>query len=98
MLWNDYDPDGHTPLTPHSVFYGGDKGEALVSGNSVFFSPHGLTGDAVVSYTVRDSLGAMSSSTLTIDITEGFCGGGGGSSLSAQPSTGSGDLQSEPQP
>jgi hypothetical protein len=85
VLWNDHDPDGHTPLSLVSVSYGGVQGEALVSGNSVYFSPYGVTGAAIVSYTIRDSLGATASATITLDIIDGYCGGGGQSSASSAP-------------
>jgi hypothetical protein len=74
VLSNDYDPDGNTPLALVSVSGGGLRGTPSIQGTSILFTPEGITGTAVVNYTMRDSLGATASSTLTISITSGTCG------------------------
>lgn len=73
VLANDSDPDGDLPLTLVSVSGGGTKGMPFVSGTSILFSPNDITGTAVVSYVMRDSLGATDSATLTITIINGSC-------------------------
>lgn len=79
VLANDYDPDGNTPLTLVSVSGGGVRGTPYVVNNQVYFEASGLlNGNATVTYTMRDSLGATASSTLVITITSGSCGPPGG--------------------
>ena len=73
VLSNDYDPDGHTPLSLVSVSYTGFRGVASVSGNSVYFEASDSTGTAVVTYTVKDALGATANGSLTISITNAVC-------------------------
>lgn len=74
VLANDSDPDGNLPLALVSVSYGGARGTAAVSGPSVVFTPNGTTGSAAVTYTMRDSLNATASATLSINIIVGDCG------------------------
>ena len=75
VLANDSDPDGNLPLALVSVSYTGPRGTASVSGNNVQFDPVDITGSAVVTYTMRDSLGATDTATLSITITNGTnCG------------------------
>ena len=75
VLSNDTDPDGNLPLALVSVSYNGVRGTAEKSGNRILFTPNDITGSATVSYTMRDSLGATASSTLSINITNGTnCG------------------------
>ena len=73
VLANDYDPDGHTPLSLVGVLYTGTRGFASVSGNSVYFEANDSTGTAVVTYTVQDALGATANGSLTITITNAVC-------------------------
>ena len=74
VLLNNSDPDGNTPLALVSVSGGGARGTPSISGTNILFEPSGATGTASVSYTMRDSLGATASATLTITITNGSCG------------------------
>jgi hypothetical protein len=73
VLANDYDPDGNTPLSLVGVSYGGMLGSASVSGSNVYFEAYDSTGNAAVTYTVADSLGATANGTLTITITSALC-------------------------
>jgi YD repeat-containing protein len=77
VLANDSDPDGNVPLALVSVSGGGTKGTPSISGTQVWFEPSGVTGTATVTYTMRDSLGATASATLTITIVDGSCGPSG---------------------
>ena len=45
----------------------------MASSTSIQFQANASMGSAVVSYTVRDSLGASSTGTLTVNITSGVC-------------------------
>jgi hypothetical protein len=69
VVANDTDPEGNYPLALLSVSYMGLRGTAsMASSTSVQFDSNNSSGSAVVSYTVRDSLGASSTGTLTISI------------------------------
>ena len=68
MLANDTDPEGNFPLTLVSI------GEALygtafiVGPSDIYFMSTGGLGQAIITYTVSDSLGAIAEGTLTVDI------------------------------
>jgi hypothetical protein len=68
---NDTDPEGNIPLALVSVTQGA-KGTARVL-RSVYYTAGSQTGTDVLTYTVRDSLGAASTGTITITITAGQC-------------------------
>jgi hypothetical protein len=70
---NDTDPEGNYPLVLQSVT--SVKGTAtVISGSTVSFTNNGQTGQAALTYTVADSLGATSAGSLTITIsTTGQC-------------------------
>lgn len=73
VLNNDSDPEGNTPLYVLAVTQG-TKGTASVrSGRYVQYAPNGQTGTDMLTYTVRDSLGASSTGTITITIEIGQC-------------------------
>jgi YD repeat-containing protein len=69
-LANDTDPEGNYPLTLVSVGHA-TLGTAGVSGNNVNYGAGGRTGREQITYTVKDSLGATSSGTITITILSG---------------------------
>ena len=69
VLLNDYDPDGNTPLSLVSVSGGGALGTARIHFNKVLFTPNRVTGTAIITYTLRDALGATATGTLTIALT-----------------------------
>ena len=74
VVANDIDPEGNYPLALLSVSYAGLRGTAsMASSTSVRFDSNASTGSAVVSYTVKDSLGASSTGTLTVNIVSGVC-------------------------
>ncbi len=73
VLANDYDPDGHTPLALAGATGGSGLGTAWADQNQVYFDPAGLTGTAIVTYTVRDSLGATTQGILTVTLTGAAC-------------------------
>lgn len=74
VLDNDYDPDGNTPLTQVSVSYSGALGTVLNRDPGIIFrSNNSGTGLAVITYTVRDSLGATATGTLNLNIVQGQC-------------------------
>lgn len=67
LLANDSDPDGNVPLTITAVNYtGGNGANVFLSGGIVFYDPRGYQGDDTLEYTVEDSLGAVSTGTVTI--------------------------------
>ena len=68
VVANDTDPDGHYPLTLVSVT---GIGFAVESATTLAFSSlnFGRTG----TYTVRDSLGASATATLTVTVAGGTC-------------------------
>ncbi|MGZ8287289.1 MAG: Ig-like domain-containing protein [Allosphingosinicella sp.] len=73
VLTNDTDPDGNVPLTLLAVTQG-TKGTASVGlREKVAYTPGNQTGTDVLTYTVRDSLGASATGTLTLTITVGQC-------------------------
>jgi len=69
-LANDTDPEGNYPLVLVSVGHA-TLGTAGVSGNNVLYGAGGRTGREQITYTVKDSLGATSSGTITITILSG---------------------------
>lgn len=77
---NDSDPEGNVPLTVIDALSANPaafKGmPSVVSGSIVGFQAreNGATGTDAVIYTVRDSLGAISTGTINITIrTSGLC-------------------------
>jgi hypothetical protein len=78
VVKNDYDPDtnNNQGLVLISIEYNGVLGQATVSGNSVAFTPNGATGEADVTYTIRDPSGARASAILRLNISNSTtCGG-----------------------
>lgn len=72
-LGNDTDPEGNTPLVLLAVTQG-SKGTASVrAGTYVRYIPSGPTGIDLLTYTVRDSLGATSTGTITVTVEIGQC-------------------------
>ena len=77
VLGNDYDPDGNTPLVLIDASYNRMLGSFTYdSAGTIGFYPYGDgTGPAAIVYTIRDSLGATASATLTVSVTAGAnCG------------------------
>ena len=74
VIANDSDPEGNTPLVVTAVS-AGLKGEATVSGTAfIEYQSVGMIGNDILTYTVRDSLGATSTGTLTVTVTSsGSC-------------------------
>ncbi len=68
VLVNDYDPDGNTPLSIISASVSSEFGFASVDDNKIYFISLAVPGPAVVTYTIRDSLGGTASATLTLGI------------------------------
>lgn len=68
VLANDYDPDGNTPLSLISVSVDSQYGTATIDNNKIYFTSLAVPGPAVVTYTMRDSLGGTASATLTLGI------------------------------
>lgn len=70
---NDTDPEGNLPLEVIAVSpaFMGDVG--VTSSSSITFMSTGTTGTEVLTYTVRDSLGAASTGTLTVTVGSGVC-------------------------
>lgn len=69
-LANDTDPEGNYPLGLVSVGHA-TLGTASVSGSNVLYGAGGRTGREQITYTVKDSLGAQSTGTITITILNG---------------------------
>jgi hypothetical protein len=70
VLANDTDPEGNYPLALVSVGHS-SLGSASVSGNSVYYSAGGAPGSEQITYTVRDSLGALATGTIGIIVQNG---------------------------
>lgn len=71
VVVNDTDPEGNTPLTVVSVT-SSVRGDAYVANaSSVGFAAYGAAGVTQVTYTVQDSLGAVSTGVLSITVTNG---------------------------
>lgn len=73
VVANDTDPEGNTPLVVTAVTAGTLGTTSIIGTTSVRYLAFGGTGGEVVVYTVRDSLGATSTGTLTVTL---FDGGG----------------------
>jgi YD repeat-containing protein len=75
---NDSDPEGNVPLTVISVVSSNPSlGSASVANASTVQYESGISGGSdTVTYTVQDSLGAMSTGTLTVTVVNnGTCSG-----------------------
>jgi hypothetical protein len=74
VLANDSDPEGNLPLEIVSVSEGG-KGTAFLVGTSyITYDAYSMTGTETLTYQVRDSLGAISTGTIFITVTDsGAC-------------------------
>lgn len=71
VIANDSDPEGNVPLVLLSVT-GATIGYAqLVGTTSVYYESNTQGGTDVLTYTVRDSLGASSTGTLTVTVAGG---------------------------
>lgn len=64
VLANDYDPDGHTPLSLVSVTPANNTGATIASGTSVTVTGY-APGTEFIAYVVQDSLGATATGRLT---------------------------------
>ncbi|MBB4150200.1 Calx-beta domain-containing protein [Sphingobium scionense] len=71
VVANDTDPEGNYPLTVVSVTSTTKGDTYVVDASSIGFTAYGSTGNAQVTYTVKDSLGATATGTLAITITSG---------------------------
>lgn len=70
VVANDTDPEGNYPLVVTAV----DHPDAFVaSSTTVGFQAPDSSGSFIVNYTVRDSLGATATGTLTVTITGTIC-------------------------
>lgn len=67
---NDTDPEGNYPLVVTAVT---GVGFSVYSSSEVQFTSTQGTGNKVGTYTVRDSLGATSTATLTVTVSGGIC-------------------------
>lgn len=67
---NDTDPEGNLPLTVTSVSGPAALTLSIVSASTVNVVSNGLPGTKTFTYTVQDSLGASSTGTVTITITQ----------------------------
>jgi hypothetical protein len=68
---NDTDPEGDYPLTVTNVTGSGNWG--IASASEVSFTSLNSTGAKVGTYTVRDSMGATATATLTVTVSGGTC-------------------------
>ena len=73
VLENDSDPDGNYPLALVSIVQGTLGTATIVDSRTIGYQAGSQTGTDVIGYTVRDSLNATSSSTLTVYVTQGTC-------------------------
>lgn len=68
VLANDSDPDGH-PLTISDIT-GAANGRAVVEGGKIRYTPNAdFSGEEVLTYTINDGLGGITSTTLTLSVT-----------------------------
>jgi hypothetical protein len=73
VVANDTDPEGNVPITLIGVSQG-TLGTALISNSStVGYNAYSTTGTDTITYTVKDSLGAQSTGTLTVTVVPGDC-------------------------
>jgi len=76
VLANDSDPEGNTPLAVVSVSAGSLGSSAIVGspGFAIFYQPYGSSaGTDSFTYQVRDSLGAVSTGTVTVSVMDFGC-------------------------
>jgi hypothetical protein len=72
VLANDYDPDGHTPLSLVSVTPGGNTDAQIASSTSLYVTGYAV-GTEYIYYVVKDSLGATATGRLTYTTTNSVC-------------------------
>ncbi len=68
---NDTDPEGNYPLVVTAV--SGPVGFSVYSSTQIQYESPGTTGNKVATYTVRDSLNATATATLTVNVSGGTC-------------------------
>jgi hypothetical protein len=73
VLANDSDPEGNYPLALVGVTQGNKGAATIVGTTTIQFEAGFATGGSILTYTVRDSLGATSTGTLGIEVTSGSC-------------------------
>ena len=78
VLANDSDPEGNTPLAIVSVSAANMGTPALLgsagNGTAIFYQPNGYSaGTDSFTYQVRDSLGAVSTGTVTVNVMNVGC-------------------------
>ena len=76
VVANDSDPEGNVPLVLLSISSSTIGYAALSGTTSVYYESNTQGGTEVLTYTVRDSLGATSTGTLTVTVSGGLinCG------------------------
>lgn len=70
---NDTDPEGNLPLEVIAVTSGSMGDAGVSSSTSITYISNGTTGTEVLTYTVRDSLGAASNGSVTVTVGSGTC-------------------------
>jgi hypothetical protein len=70
---NDTDPEGNVPLVVTAANGNGAMEAAVVNGTTIQLISSSVTGSQSANYTVRDSLGASSTGTVTVNVSGGVC-------------------------
>jgi len=70
---NDTDPEGNLPLAVTAASGNGSMDAVVVNGTTIQIISSSDTGSQSANYTVRDSLGASSSGTVTVNVSGGVC-------------------------
>lgn len=70
---NDTDPEGHLPLTLLDVTSGQHGAASVLNSSTVHFEANDFPGTDTLTYVVMDYRGAMSSGTLSVQVTSGVC-------------------------
>ena len=70
---NDTDPEGNLPLSVIAASGNGAMEASVVNGTTIQLISSSVTGSQSANYTVRDSLGASSTGTVTVNVSGGIC-------------------------
>ena len=70
---NDTDPEGNLPLVVTAASGNGAMSATVVNSTTIQLISSSVSGSQNANYTVRDSLGASSTGTVTVNVTGGIC-------------------------
>ena len=70
---NDTDPEGNVPLVVTAASGNGAMEASVFNATTIQLISSSVTGSQSANYTVRDSLGASSTGTVTVNVSGGIC-------------------------